>query len=77
MNEVGDIRALKVPVRCGNCGRHISVPVGELIDNVVGACSHCASALDLETDDWSEFRTVLKALVALGGIPAAPVKEQS
>jgi hypothetical protein len=53
------------------------VPVGELIDNVVGACSHCASALDLETDDWGEFRAALKALDALGGIPAAPVKEQS
>jgi hypothetical protein len=77
MAEDGDIRALKVPVRCGNCSRYVSVPVGELIDNVVGACSHCASALDFETDEWAEFRTLLRALVALGGIPAAPVKEQS
>lgn len=72
-----DIRALKLPLRCGNCSRLSSVPVGDLVDNVVGACSHCASALDLATDEWRAFRTVLEDLVAFGRIPTAPVKEQS
>jgi hypothetical protein len=72
-----DLRALKLPIQCGNCNRQTVLAIGELIDSLVGACSHCASALDLDTDDWREFRRLLEALASRGRAPVAPVKEQS
>lgn len=77
MTHDDDLRALRLPIKCGNCNRQTLLAAGDLINSVVGACSHCASALDLDTDDWREFRRLLVALVSRGRAPVAPVKEQS